>query len=605
MVAINGAESNRASLRYIAEASWGTTPGSGVSKELRYTSSSLVTGKETKTSDEIRADRMVSNIIEVAGTSSGDINTEVSAGSNDDFMQAFLLGAWSKAMNFLLVKGASVSVTGASEVTLSGADWTDWLADGQWLKLEGFTTAANNGYVSINGAPAFSGGNTVITVDQLTLVAEAGTAHTKVMDAGDVVAVSTAITLTASNTVDGGGGNAFGGLVKGQKVFIEGLQKGSGTVTVTTTNPTEGATITVNDGVQTVIFEVRTDSSLVAEGNVHVALSGTEATQAESLRAAIMDQFRQENFRVSATIAGAVVTLRNLRGAGGSIATSDATAFTVVTFAGGSATKSGVYTIDTVVDNDTFTTVETLTADANGGGLTVVVKGSHLRNPGTLGDITKQSFSMQTGFEDVTKYFNRTGLRIGSFSMSVEAKELVTANWSVMGGNVSHSSTDVLGNTVAYTVLATTNTEVFNATANVGSIVKDGAVLSSAIRSIELNGDASLREQPAVGSKFPAGIGYGRFMLSGSMSAYFEDFSFYDDFINHNTTSLELNFEDVDHISYYYTVPAIKITSDPISPNGIDQDVMEDMEWEAQRDPVLNTQFMIDRFSSVFPSSVA
>jgi hypothetical protein len=174
-----------------------------------------------------------------------------------------------------------------------------------------------------------------------------------------------------------------------------------------------------------------------------------------------------------------------------------------------------------------------------------------------------------------------------------------------MGGNVSHSSTDVLGNTVAYTVLATTNTEVFNATANVGSIVKDGAVLSSAIRSIELNGDASLREQPAVGSKFPAGIGYGRFMLSGSMSAYFEDFSFYDDFINHNTTSLELNFEDVDHISYYYTVPAIKITSDPISPNGIDQDVMEDMEWEAQRDPVLNTQFMIDRFSSVFPSSVA
>jgi hypothetical protein len=196
-------------------------------------------------------------------------------------------------------------------------------------------------------------------------------------------------------------------------------------------------------------------------------------------------------------------------------------------------------------------------------------------------------------------------LRIGSFSMSVEAKELVTANWSVMGGNVSHSSTDVLGNTATYTVLATTNTEVFNATANVGSIVKDGAVLSSAIRSIELNGDASLREQPAVGSKFPAGIGYGRFMLSGSLSAYFEDFSFYDDFINHTTTSLEFNFEDVDHIYYYYTVPAIKITSDPISPNGIDQDVMEDMEWEAQRDPVLNTQFMIDRFSSVFPSSVA
>lgn len=605
MVAINGAESNRASLRYIAEASWGTTPGSGVSKELRYTSSSLVTGKETKTSDEIRADRMVSNIIEVAGTSSGEINTEVSAGSNDDFMQAFLLGAWSLPMNFLLVKGASVSVTDTDEITISGADWTDWVADNQWIKLEGFLNAANNGYFSIVGTPAYSGGDTVITVDQTTLVAEAGTAYTKVMDAGDIIAVSTAISFTSGNTVDGGGGNAFGDLVKGQKVFLEGLQKGSGSVVATTTDPTEGATITISDGVQSVVFEVRTNAALVAEGNIHVALSGTEATMATNLQAAIMDQLRQENFRVSATVSTATVTIKNLRGSGGSIATSDATAFTVTSFSGGSASKSGVYTIDTVVDNDTFTTVETLTADANGGGLTVVVKGSHLRNPGVLADITKQSFSMQTGFEDVTKYFNRTGLRIGSFSMQVEAKELVTANWSVMGGGVSHSSTDVLGNTGTYTVLATTNTEVFNATANVGTIYKDGSALSSAIRSIQLNGDASLREQPAVGSKFPAGIGYGRFMLSGSLAAYFEDFSFYDDFINHTTTSLQFNFEDVDHISYYYTVPAIKITSDPISPNGIDQDVMEEMEWEAQRDPVLNTQFMIDRFSSVFPSSVA
>ena len=203
-----------------------TTPGSGTSKELRYTSSSLVTGKETKTSDEIRADRMVPNIIEVAGMSSGDLSTEVSAGSNDDLMQAFLLGAWSKAMNFLLVKGASVNVSGTSEVTISGADYTDWLADGQWLKLEGFLNAANNGYVSINGTPSFSGGDTVITIDQ-TVVVEAGSAYTKVMDAGDVLLVDTGVTFTSGNTVDGGGANAFGSIVKGQKVFLEEIGRAS------------------------------------------------------------------------------------------------------------------------------------------------------------------------------------------------------------------------------------------------------------------------------------------------------------------------------------------------------------------------------------------
>lgn len=605
MVAINGAESNRASLRLIAETTWGTTPGVGTSKELRYTGSSLVTGKDTKTSDEIRADRMVSNIIEVAGTSSGDINTEVSAGSNDDIMQGFLLGAWSKPMNFLLVKGASVSVTGVSSITLSGADWTDWLADNQWIKLEGFTNAPNNGYFSINGAPAFSGGNTVITVDQTSLVAEVGTAYTKCSDAGDVLLVDTGVTFTAGNTVDGGGANAFASVVKGQKVFIEGLQKGSGSVLVNATNPTEGATITISDGVDTVVFEIRTDSSLVAEGNVHVALSGTEATMGENIRLAVMQQLAKGALRVSATFSTATVTLKNLRGAGGSVTTSDATAFSVTSFAGGSATKSGVFTVDTAVDNDTFKTVETLTADANAGSLTVVVKGSHLRNPGVLSAITKQSFTLQSGFEDVSKYFVRTGMRVGSFDMNVAAKEIVTAKFSFMGGAPSHSSTDTLGNTGTYTVLATTNTEVFNATANVGTIYKDGVPLSSAIKEISLTGEASLREQPAVGSKYPAGIGYGRFMLSGKMNVYFEDFSFYDNFINHETTSLSFNFEDVDHITYYYTIPAIKIKSDPISPGAIDQDVMEEMEWEAQRDPVLNTQFMIDRFSSIYPSSVA
>ena len=112
-------------------------------------------------------------------------------------------------------------------------------------------------------------------------------------------------------------------------------------------------------------------------------------------------------------------------------------------------------------------------------------------------------------------------------------------------------------------------------------------------------------EQRAVGEKFPAGIGYGRFNLSGTIEAYFEDFTFYDAFIGHDTISLGFSMEDVDHYKYYFTIPAIKITSDPIAPGGIDQDVMESMEWEAQRDPVLNTMFMIDRFSSVWPASDA
>lgn len=598
MVTINSAESNRASLRFIKEAVWGETPASGITTEMRITSSGLEASKETETSQEIRADRMVPSIIEVSAMSGGPTEHEFSAGTMDPFLEAFLLGAWSLPMNFWQVKGAAVSITDTDEVTIAGADWSDYIAASQWLKLEGFLGATNNGYFSI-ASVNFTGGNTVIVFDQTTLTVEAGTAFTGIYDAGDVILVDDGITIESGNVIDGNGANAFGDVVQGQKIYLEGLGKGAGSVVVTTTDPTEGSTITVNDGVDSYTLEIRTNASLVAEGNIHVALSGTEATMAASIRAAVQNQFRQKKSRVSATVATATVSFTNHRGAGGSIATSDAVAFTVTSFAGGSATKSGFFTVLSATA-DLITVAETLTADANSGTLNVVVKGSHVRNPGDISDITKQSFTIETGFTDISKYFLMNGMRCGTFNMSVEAGSIVSAGFEFMGRETIRSSTNTLGSS-PYTPIQAAGTEVLNATSNVGTIVKDGSALASAIMSIEIEGEAGLREQRAVGEKFPAGIGYGRFALSGSLTAYFDSFDLYDNFINHVTTSLSFDFTDADFNTYYFTIPALKITSDPIVPDGIDQDVMEEMEWSAQRDPVLNTQFMVDRFSSVWP----
>lgn len=603
MVAINSAESNRATMKFVEEVTWGTTPTTGTVKQMRFTSSSLVTEKQTAVSEEIRADRMVSNIIEVGGSNGGEINVEFAAGALDDYLEGFLLGTWTKDMNFFLLKGASIDITGVNEITITGGDYTDWLADNQWLKLEGFEEPENNVYVSINGAPSYGSGNTVIDVDQ-TLVVEAGSAYTKIMDAGDVLAVSTTIQL-GSNSVTNLPAGTTNSMKVGQIVYIEGLGKGAGDVVVTATNPTEGSTITVSDGTNTVVFEVRTSAALVAEGNVHVALSGTEATMADNLAAAINEQFAQAKFKVSAVSDGVdTVDIVNNAGAGGSIATSDAVAFTVTTFAGGSASKNGFRTVASITSGTAFTTEETTASDTNSGGATVVLKGSHLRNPGTVSEITKRSYSIETGFGDVSKYFLRKGMRVGSVNLSVTAGELVSANVTLMGGEASHSSSETLTGG-SFVELSSTNTEVMNATSNVGAIVKDGVELSTAIMSIEISGENNLREQRAVSSKYPAGVGYGRFVLSGNFSAYFENFDLYDQFIDHDTTSLRFPFTDVDNMTYYFTIPAFKITSDPVAPGGVDQDVMEEMEFQAQRDPAKNTQLMVDRFSSVFPFSAA
>lgn len=599
------AEANRAVVRYIAESVWGTTPGSGVVRTVRMNNSSITGTKETQVSEELRADRMVPGIVEVGAGTEGSMDSELSIFSHDDFFEQFLLGAWSLPngkMYGLVVKGSAVSVSTINQIKLAGKDYTKYLEDNQYVKLEGFKTVANNGYFRINGVPTFSGGDTLIAVDE-TLVVETGSVYTKFLDASDVIHKSTLTAITAGNTINGGGANAFAGqtLKAGQKIYMEGLGKETGTLTATVADPTEGDTFVVSDGTDSITFEIRTDSTLVAAGNVHVAFSATEATLATNIAAAIMDQFKQEKFRVSATAAAAVVTLTNGRGTGGSI-TESSTGLTVANFSGGDAKKFGFKTISSLPNDDTIVTTEELTADANTGALQVIIKGSHIRNPGTVADITKKQISAETSYTDVDKNMSHNGLRLGTLDMGVSVGEICSVSFGFQGRETKPLSAGTVLGASPYTVLDAPATEPLNATANVGTISRDGVALAS-ITSLELSCDAALRSQRVVGKKFPTGIGYGRLSITGSFQAYFENFDLYNVFRNHNTVALAWDFEDADHNRLFFRLPAVKFSANPVAPSeGIDTDVMDPVEWTAQRDPVLNTMMLLDRFSSVYPA---
>lgn len=607
---VTAAESNRVIVRIVAEdpACWAVTPtASGTNtRELRITSSSLSAAKDTAISNEIRADRMVPSIIEVAASTEGDIETEFSAGSHDMFLQAFLLGEWTREMGFDKFTGTGVSFTDTDELTITGADYRKYFAVGQRVKTEGFLSAVNNNYWTI-ATLAFTAGNTVITFSQTTAVAEAGNDLSVVLDANDAFVVrNTAIRLgTVAGQIDSNGGNAFaaaraaGQLVNGQRIFVEGLGYEAGSLAFTA-NPVDGDTVTIGDGEDTIVFEFDSNGAFT-RGRTAVTIGVDEDATATALTSAINLAYAQRKFAVAAKAvtagAGSTVNLVNYRAAqGGSIAES-ASNCTATAFSGGSAASHGFFTVISSTD-DTITVSPAPPVNANAGSTPVTIKGSHVRNPGVLADITKQSFTVATGFTDVGHYFLMKGLRVGGFTMSVTSGEIVTMSYSLMGKDTSVGPTDVLGS-APYDVLATTATEPMNATVNVGTIRKNGSELAVALKSLELEGDAGLRAQMGVGSKYPIGIGYGRMSLSGTMEVYFETLEMYDHFIAHDTLSLSFDFRDVNDNSYTFTIPAIKITADPIAPGGIDQDITESIEFVSQRDPNLNTQFMIDRFSSV------
>ena len=720
---LQAAESNRAVLRYLKEANdcWGVTPASGASREMRIVSSSIAVTKETAVSNELRADRMVSDVIETAASSGGEINVEFSAGSLDDFMQAFLLGLWTRPMTFDKFKGANVSINnnaGTTEVKIAGGDFTGYFTAGRKIKTEGFIKPVNNNYWNVVSA-AFAGGVTTIVTDGTTGVNESGVAYSSVLDANDAfISKNTAIRAgtAGAKAFDSNGANAFASaiaakqLVVGQKVHVSGFGYESGTIQVAgdketgsiafsavasagdkitvddgttalqftfvasggtglnvdigasatdsaanlaaaingsalnvTATPTtgtvavvndafvggsitedvdggtaitvidfaggsagvtDGDTVTINDGVNQVVFEFDADSAFT-RGRVGVTIGATGDETAANLQAAIMDQLWKNKVQVSASVATDTVTVKNLHkeqieNAAVSAISTDSSAVTVASFSG-AKNIFGFFTV-TALSDDVISVAEDVETFANGTSLPVTIKGSHLRNPGDLEDIHAQSFSIETGFTDVGQYFKTSGLRVGSFSLNVASGEIVGGSIALMGKETTIANETVLGQT-PYSVLASTGTPVFNATTNVGNIYKNGEILATALQSIELTGEATLREQRAVSNRFAAGIGTGRFNLTGKITSYFETLEMYDHFLNHETISLSFDMSDNDFNAYWFTIPALKITSDPIAPGGIDQDVTEEMEFVALRDANLGTMFMIDRFSSTLPAT--
>jgi hypothetical protein len=604
------ADSNRASLRYLAEdsAAWGVTPNAGVPREMRITGSQLAPKKETKTSEELRSDRMVPGIAEVGASAEGEINFELSAGAIDDFLAAFLYGVWSRPMAFDVFKGKHVSITDTDEITIGG-DWVVYLTVGRKIKTEGFLTPGNNTYMTI-ASVALTGGNTIVTVTGATLAAEAASEFTTVLDANDVIVMKNTnirFGTAGASTIDSNGTNAFaaavaaGQLKLGQKIHVDGLGFEAGSVALSGV-PGAGSKITISDGVKQKVFQW---GGVVAAGVVGMAVGATATAAGDNLVSAIMHEVAKGNLALKAVNTTGTVAITNLAAAaGGSIVeTTDISNNIVVTnFSAGIDSIRGIFTLTSVAD-DVLGVFPAPATNANAGPAGITVKGSLIRNPGRVQDFVRQSFTVETSFEDVNQFFVATGLRVGSFELSMKSGEISTGTIQMMGRAMERrqSQTSLLRN-APYTPKDAPAHDIMNATSNVGSLAIDGVVGAAFLQEITISGDASLREQRAVGNKYAVGIGVGRFQLTGKFSAYFETGELFDKFVDHDTIALSFFYHDNAKNRYDFTIPAIKLTADPIAPEGIDQDVVENIEWEAQRDPATNCMIQIDRFSSTMPA---
>lgn len=157
------ASSNRASLAYIEESSFGVTPGSGTAKALRFTGESLSFDLSKETSGELRDDRQNSGATTVNAITGGSVNFELSYAEYDPIFANALMNPWAVhgtngvGSTFTAdVTSTTITNTGAA---LTGSNAFTTLARGQWFLFRGQWLR-----VSTATAPT----STVITLDAST-----------------------------------------------------------------------------------------------------------------------------------------------------------------------------------------------------------------------------------------------------------------------------------------------------------------------------------------------------------------------------------------------------------------------------------------------------
>lgn len=164
------AQSDRESLGFKPESTYGTISSTGNYYQLRMNGEQLKYDLTTAKSQEIVNDRTVRDLITVDAAASGPLPTEFSYGEYDSLICAALC---TTPANVVGTNGAGTGTAtfSATGMTFSSGTIFSNVASGQWIRISGATNTGNNKLVQTTA----TGSATGITVASGTFTAETGT----------------------------------------------------------------------------------------------------------------------------------------------------------------------------------------------------------------------------------------------------------------------------------------------------------------------------------------------------------------------------------------------------------------------------------------------
>jgi hypothetical protein len=152
---------------------------------------------------------------------------------------------------------------------------------------------------------------------------------------------------------------------------------------------------------------------------------------------------------------------------------------------------------------------------------------------------TLKSFSIEDYLSDIDQARLFTGMAVSSASFSIQPNQMVTTTFSFMGKDMTVSATEK-------TIDAATIAQPFDAYSGALTIGDNGGSLSSiaTVTSVEFSVDNALSPTFVVGSDSTPQLEYGRATIEGTITAYFEDLTLVNRFINETESAFKVTVDD-------------------------------------------------------------
>lgn len=167
---------------------------------------------------------------------------------------------------------------------------------------------------------------------------------------------------------------------------------------------------------------------------------------------------------------------------------------------------------------------------------------------------TRRSFTFERRFQDVTQYFRTLGGEVNSVSLSCAPNAMIGVSFGIIGQDVTLTQTAVASSTYS----AATTTSQFD---SFSATLSEGGSTIALVTSLEVMLENGIEPQYVIGDDETVRPSIGRSRVSGSLTAYFENETLFNKFLNETVSSLTLLLTDTAGNTLQIEVPELKYTS--------------------------------------------